>query len=166
MKDLVPFTFMCGPGCRCSETSVLHPVKEFSASPRRKDALVLDRYCATSISCPIVVPSQEKFIRVPDFIRTVSLRLRHNLRNCQAPTCAHESGAVRSCVMVCACICQDAALAGQQCAFLRIARIRRAPGYFAYTACCHLRYALHSTAWSLLPSIRRDRQYEPWTARL
>ena len=50
--------------------------------------------------------------------------------------------------------------------FLRIARIRRAPGYFTYSACCHLRYALHSTAWSLLPSIRRDRQYEPWTARL
>ena len=73
MKDLVPFTFMCGPGSRCSETSVLHPVKEFSASPTRKDALVLDRYCATSIACPKITSSQEKISRVPDVIVIVSL---------------------------------------------------------------------------------------------
>ena len=155
---------MCGPGCRCSETSVLYPVKEFNASPTRKDALVLDRYCATSIACPKITSSQEKFIRVPDFIRTVSLNQTQaqfaklpstDARGVLVPVRWFERAYVKM-----------QRLLASSALFLRIARIRRAPGYFTYSACCHLRYALHSTAWSLLPSISRDRQYEPWTARL
>lgn len=155
---------MCGPGCRCSDTSVLHPVKEFSASPTRKDGLVLDRYSATSISCPKIVSSQDKFSRVPDLIVIVSLSQTQaqfaklpstDARGVLVPVRWFERAYVKM-----------QRLLVSSALFLKIARIRRAPGYFAYTACCHLRYALHSTAWSLLPSIGRDRQYEPWTARL
>lgn len=116
--DLRSFSLLWGPGCRCNETRVLHPVNEFNLSPKRKDALVRAKYGPTCSSSP-AMPLKK---RCPPACLTISgryrlVRPRHNLRNCQAPTCAHESGAVRSCVMVCACICQDAALAGQQCAF-------------------------------------------------
>lgn len=131
MKDLVPFTFMCGPGCRCSETSVLHPVKEFSASPTRKDALVLDRYCATSIACPKITSSQEKISRVPDVIVIVSL----SQTQAQFETAKHRRARIEFGVLVPVRWFERAYIKMQRlrvssALFLRIARILRAPGYF------------------------------------
>lgn len=119
---------MCGPGCRCSETSVLHPVKELSASPRRKDALILDRYCATSISCPIscavageIYPrarlypdsiasqTQAQFAKLPDT----------DARGVLVPVRWFERAYIKM-----------QRLRVSSALFLRIARILRAPGYF------------------------------------
>lgn len=145
---------MCGPGCRCSETSVLHPVKEFSASPTRKDALVLDRYCATSIACPKITSSQEKFIRVPDFIRTVSLNQTQaqfaklpstDARGVLVPVRWFERAYVKM-----------QRLLASSALFLRIARIRRAPGYFFVL--CLLPFEVRAILHSLVSSAKYERR--------
>ena len=73
VNDLSPSLW--GSDCRCSETSILHPVIEFNTSPTMNDVLVLDRYCVRLNSSLMVVSSREKccLSAWPDLTGAVSL---------------------------------------------------------------------------------------------
>lgn len=45
MNDSVSLTELPGPGFRCKEASILHPVKVDLMSPTMNDAFVFDRHC-------------------------------------------------------------------------------------------------------------------------
>ena len=136
----------------------MHPVIEFDTSLMRKDAIVLDRYCATSISCPKIAPSLEKFSRVPDFIVTVSLS-QTQAQFAELPSTDARASSLALSVPVRwfeRTYIKTERLLASRVLLLRIARIRRAPGYFFVL--CLLPFEVRAILHSLVSSAKCERR--------
>ena len=102
------------------------------------------------------MPSQEKFIRVPDFILTVSLNQTQaqfaklpstDARGVLAPVRWFERAYVKM-----------QRLRVSSALFLRIAGIRRASGYFFFFVLCLLPFEVRAILHSLVSSAKNERR--------